>query len=93
MRYRPLHDGWTLSSHDLSDVPATVPGCVHTDLLAAGLIDDPDRLDPAATVDDQLVTLLPGESAVFEITTGRELDTAALTRFPVLRCVNEAVRP
>ena len=23
------------------DIPATVPGCVHTDLLAAGLIDDP----------------------------------------------------
>ncbi|SEG36237.1 beta-mannosidase [Nonomuraea solani] len=53
----------------------------------------PDRLDPAASVDDQLVTLLPGESAVFHVTTERELDTAALTRFPVLRCVNENVTP
>ncbi|WP_240776831.1 glycoside hydrolase family 2 protein [Nonomuraea basaltis] len=45
MTYRPLHDGWTLSSQgvapDVKGVPATVPGCVHTDLLAAGLIDDP----------------------------------------------------
>ncbi|GAA3537736.1 glycoside hydrolase family 2 protein [Nonomuraea rosea] len=53
----------------------------------------PDRLDPAATVDDQLVTLLPGESAVFHVGTAQELDTSALTGFPVLRCLNEAVRP
>ncbi len=43
--YRPLHDGWTLTavSRDagVAGVPATVPGCVHTDLLAAGLIEDP----------------------------------------------------
>ncbi|GAA2374339.1 beta-mannosidase [Catellatospora methionotrophica] len=47
--YRSLHDGWTLSSttgvRDLDTIPATVPGCVHTDLLAAGLIDDPYRDD------------------------------------------------
>jgi beta-mannosidase len=56
MRTRTLlHDGWTLSpAGDVGTVPhavvvrgadggvpATVPGCVHTDLLAAGLIDDP----------------------------------------------------
>ncbi|MFV2100477.1 glycoside hydrolase family 2 protein [Micromonospora sp. LOL_024] len=45
-----LHDGWTLRA--VPDplvpagiggraIPATVPGCVHTDLLAAGLIPDP----------------------------------------------------
>jgi beta-mannosidase len=39
--YRALHDGWLLSGDDVVDVPATVPGCVHTDLLAAGLIADP----------------------------------------------------
>lgn len=49
----------------------------------------PDRLDPAATVDDQLVTLLPGESATFHITTDQDLDPVALTTYPVLRCVNE----
>ncbi len=44
-----LHDGWTLRPLEgpvppgLQDraVPATVPGCVHTDLLGAGLIPDP----------------------------------------------------
>ena len=39
--YRPLHDGWTVAGADVCDLPATVPGCVHTDLLAAGRIDDP----------------------------------------------------
>jgi beta-mannosidase len=50
----PLTGGWTLrldtSGHrpaeapavlDREGVPATVPGCVHTDLLAAGLVPDP----------------------------------------------------
>lgn len=49
----------------------------------------PDRLDPRATVDDQLVTLLPGETAVFHVTGGSP-DPAALVRHPVLRCVNES---
>ena len=30
---------------DAGEVPATVPGCVHTDLMAAGLLDDPDLAD------------------------------------------------
>ncbi|MET9660916.1 hypothetical protein ABZY11_29450, partial [Streptomyces sp. NPDC006510] len=46
----PLSDSWTVSREpathsgagiDVNDVPATVPGSVHTDLLAAGLIADP----------------------------------------------------
>ncbi|MFI6262573.1 glycoside hydrolase family 2 protein [Micromonospora sp. NPDC051006] len=51
----------------------------------------PDRLDPAATVDDALVTLLPGESATFTVRSGAALDPAALTTRPVLRCVNDLV--
>jgi beta-mannosidase len=51
--YRPLYDGWTVTpvapggsvpvevAQRAEPVPATVPGCVHTDLLAAGLIPDP----------------------------------------------------
>jgi beta-mannosidase len=39
--YRALHDGWTVSGADVPAIPAVVPGCVHTDLLAAGLIEDP----------------------------------------------------
>ncbi|MDO0910905.1 glycoside hydrolase family 2 protein [Streptomyces sp. DT2A-34] len=36
----PLTDGWTLR-HEGAALPAAVPGCVHTDLLAAGVIPDP----------------------------------------------------
>ncbi|GIE93757.1 glycoside hydrolase family 2 protein [Paractinoplanes rishiriensis] len=39
--YHPLHDGWTISGADVADLPAKVPGCVHTDLLAAGRVEDP----------------------------------------------------
>ncbi|MGW7053647.1 glycoside hydrolase family 2 protein [Streptomyces sp. NPDC054887] len=35
-----LSDGWSLR-HDEALLPARVPGCVHTDLLAAGVIPDP----------------------------------------------------
>ncbi|MEU3554660.1 glycoside hydrolase family 2 protein [Streptomyces fragilis] len=35
-----LAEGWSLD-HDGNPLPAQVPGCVHTDLLAAGLIPDP----------------------------------------------------
>ncbi|WP_128431043.1 glycoside hydrolase family 2 protein [Streptomyces cyaneus] len=36
----PLTDGWIVR-HESAALPATVPGCVHTDLLAAGVIPDP----------------------------------------------------
>src|SRR5438552_7490985 len=42
---RPLHTGWTVTAAGPAPVsgpvPAIVPGCVHTDLLAAGLVPDP----------------------------------------------------
>lgn len=51
MKHLPLPQNWTVTAvGDTSQVPAdiagqaipaTVPGCVHTDLLAAGLIPDP----------------------------------------------------
>ncbi|MGK5674750.1 glycoside hydrolase family 2 protein [Micromonospora sp. URMC 106] len=49
----------------------------------------PDRLDPAAEVDEALVTLLPGESVTFTVRAEAPLDPAALTARPVLRCVND----
>lgn len=52
----------------------------------------PDRLDPGAAVDDQLTTLLPGETVTLQVTHGPGLDPAALLAYPVLRCVNEATR-
>lgn len=70
-----------------------VPGGVRLHITARTVLRElavfPDRLDPSATVDDQLVTLLPGERRTFHITTDQALDAAALTAFPVLRCVNE----
>ena len=50
MKRTAISNGWALShiagprpssSGGLKDVPATVPGTVHTDLLAAGIIEDP----------------------------------------------------
>ena len=39
---RTLHDSWTFKQADDSTwLPATVPGCVHTDLMDNGLIEDP----------------------------------------------------
>jgi beta-mannosidase len=53
MQKQIVHENWTVRAvGDLSEVPsslrdvslpATVPGCVHTDLLRAGKIDDPYR--------------------------------------------------
>lgn len=61
MPYTSLHSGWTVSTvsgpvpHGIAGTgfPATVPGCVHTDLLAAGLIADP--FDGSNEVDQQWI--------------------------------------
>lgn len=71
--------------------PGGLEVTVTADTIVRDLILYPDRLDPAAEVDDALVTLLPGESATFTVHTGQELDVRALTSAPVLRCVNDLV--
>jgi beta-mannosidase len=48
----------------------------------------PDRLDPDAVVNDQLVTLLPGESFTFEFASGKKFRKESLVAPPVLQCVN-----
>jgi beta-mannosidase len=48
----------------------------------------PDRLDPDAVIDDQVVTLLPGECYTFTITTRRPLTAHELTTRPVLQMAN-----
>jgi beta-mannosidase len=50
-----------------------------------------DRCDPAAVVDQALVTLLPGESATFTVRHVSPIDPALLTRPPVLACVNDVI--
>jgi beta-mannosidase len=47
-----------------------------------------DRLDPAATVNENLVTLLPGETFTYEISSEKKLTKEALTTRPVLNCAN-----
>ncbi|WP_248961441.1 glycoside hydrolase family 2 protein [Sphaerisporangium perillae] len=77
-------------------VAEPVPGGVRVTVTARTLVRElalfPDRLDPAAEVDDMLRTLLPGETATFTVRAPGGLDPVALTSHPVLRCVNEAGR-
>ncbi|HEX6473312.1 MAG TPA: glycoside hydrolase family 2 protein [Streptosporangiaceae bacterium] len=80
------------------DFAATVRRCpagAEVTLTARVLLRDvclfADRLDPAAEVDDMLVTLLPGESAHFRVTAPAPLDPDALISPPVLRTVNDIV--
>ncbi|MCF3963151.1 glycoside hydrolase family 2 protein [Streptomyces fuscigenes] len=40
LRAVSLHEGWTLR-HEGRALPAQVPGCVHTDLISAGVVPDP----------------------------------------------------
>jgi beta-mannosidase len=47
-----------------------------------------ERLDEQATVNDQLVTLLPGESFTFEINSPSALHREDLIAPPVLQCAN-----
>ncbi|MBT8228216.1 MAG: glycoside hydrolase family 2 protein [Dactylosporangium sp.] len=69
-----------------------VDGGYRVSVTAVSLLRDvliqPDRLDPAARVDEALVTLLPGETGTFQIRTGASLDPASLTTPPVLRCAS-----
>ncbi len=62
---------------------------VHARVLLRDLALFPDRLAEDAQVDDMLTTLLPGESVTLHVRTEQSLDTADLTRPPVLRCVND----
>lgn len=59
--------------------------------LALGVTLLADRLDPDAQVDDQVVDLPAGTTAVFHVTTSRGLDQDALVTRPVLRTENDLV--
>ena len=50
-----------------------------------------DKLDTGARVDDQLVTLLPGESVTFAVKSAAVIDDAAWGAAPVLRSANQLV--
>ncbi|MER7456250.1 glycoside hydrolase family 2 protein [Micromonospora sp. NPDC126480] len=82
---------WPAAEYDATVEPAG--GGLRVRVTARTILRDltlfPDRLDPAAEVDEALVTLLPGESATFTVRAAGPLDAAALTTHPVLRCVND----
>ncbi len=61
---------------------------IHADALIRDLVIAADRLEKGATVDDQLLTLLPGETAELRIAADRPLDADALGCPPVLLCAN-----
>jgi beta-mannosidase len=52
-----------------------------------------DRIDQDATISDALVTLLPGETAEFTVTTAVEVDPALFESREVLRSANQLVKP
>ena len=72
-----------------------VDGGYRVDLAASALVRDvavlADRLDPAATVDDMLLTLLAGESASVHVTTAAILGAGDLVSREVLRSANQLV--
>ena len=72
-----------------------VPGGYDVHVTAAGLQRDVcllvDKVDPDAVLDEAMVTLLPGESRTFHVTSRRVLDPAALLDPRVLRSTNQLV--
>jgi beta-mannosidase len=84
---------WPPATFDATVEPAA--GAARVTVTARSILRDltlqPDRLDPAAEIDEAGVTLLAGESVTFTVTGTRNLDPAALTTRPVLRCVNDIV--
>ncbi|KRF33862.1 glycoside hydrolase family 2 protein [Yonghaparkia sp. Soil809] len=62
-------------------------------VTAAELIVDlclfPDRIQSTATVDRSMVSLIPGESATFEVAVQGDIDPTLLTAAPVLRSAND----
>jgi beta-mannosidase len=96
-----VHGDWFFAEYrdsalvtaDLDGVLATTPTGYTLQVTARSLTRDlallVDKLDADARVSDALVTLLPGESTVFEITTETELDLAALTGRTILRSANQ----
>ncbi|MEM6554157.1 MAG: glycoside hydrolase family 2 protein, partial [Planctomycetota bacterium] len=82
---------------DFDTALTPAPGIYTLTVTARTLLRDlcvfADRLDPAAEVSDQGVTLLPGQSHAFTIRSQATLSQEALTAPPVLQTVNRFGRP
>ncbi|MFJ3380282.1 glycosyl hydrolase 2 galactose-binding domain-containing protein [Curtobacterium sp. NPDC090217] len=91
---RTVHDFAEVVDQRLTPAPLTVSSTATEDgarvtVTATSYARDvsvfPDRVDPAARVDDGLVSLLPGESVTFTVTGAPGVDTVALGSPLVLR--------
>jgi beta-mannosidase len=84
-----------LDSPRLTVTAARVGGGYAVTVTAANLVRDlallVDKLDGGARVDDQLVTLLPGESVTFAVTSAAVIEDAAWADPTVLRSANQLV--
>ena len=94
--------GWHFFAEDIaSELPEpafeataeAVAGGYQVQVTARGLIKDlallADKVDPDAVVDDQLITLLPGENAVITVRSALIVDPTALLDPAVLRSANQ----
>jgi beta-mannosidase len=93
---------WFVEDRDAALGPAELSTSVsaldrgyRVEVTAGSLVKDlvllADKAAPDAEVDNQLVTLLPGETASFVVTTAASIDSEALTAPRVLRSANQLV--
>jgi beta-mannosidase len=84
-----------LASVDIDTELATTPTGFQLKIKAKNLIRDLlvmiDKIDPDASIDKGLVTLLPGESALFEIQSKAKLTIEQFSVGRVIRSANELV--
>lgn len=82
--YRPASYVATAKTH-----PRGLALTVKARTFMRDIVVNPDRVDPSAESDEQLVTLLPGESHTFLIRTTHPVDDPRWLGAPVIRCVND----
>jgi beta-mannosidase len=72
----------------LSQVSGGYELTINSRVLLRDVLVQADRIDPQATVEENLVTVLPGEAATFRFGTARRMTAQELTRPPVFNCAN-----
>jgi beta-mannosidase len=84
-----------LTAADLETQVSTTDDGYDVTVTATSLVRDlallVDKVDVDAVVDDMMVTLLPGDTVTFHVTTTKELASEELTSSSVLRTSNQLV--
>ncbi|MGI8414977.1 MAG: glycoside hydrolase family 2 protein [Nakamurella sp.] len=87
----------SLPPAELTTTVDAISGGYRLTVTAGSLVRDlallADRLDPDAVVDDMLISLLPGDQAVFEVATSALVDPSEFTDPAVLRSANQLLHP